>query len=195
MRCIAFVPSAPFLLLGEGRSALRAAIDDALAVLTGEIVVVGAAATPGWAEGEPDLSPYGVRVDPPRHPLPLSLSVGRTLLGDRPHRLWGVPSEGLPEADSLLVVADGTARRTEKAPGHLDARAEAFDQAVAAALEAGDPAALRALDPGLAVELWVTGMPAWTTTAEAVGAGWSGQVLYADAPYGVGYVVATWQRS
>jgi hypothetical protein len=194
VKSVAFVPSAPFLLLGAGPPDLRAAIEGALAVLTGEVVVVGAAATPGWLEGEPDLSPYGVLVPQPPDPLPLSLSVGRTLLGDRPHRLWGVPSGDLPGADSLLVVGDGTARRTEKAPGHFDPRAEAFDAAVAAALTAGDPAGLAGLDETLAVELWATGVHAWQWVSQRVPGPWRGDLLYADAPYGVGYFVAGWQR-
>ena len=194
MDTVCFVPSAPFLLLGDGPPALRTAIDEALAVLTGEVVVVGAAPTPGWAEGEPDLSPYGVPGDPPERPLALSHSVGRVLLGERPHRLWGVPADSLPEADSLLVVADGTAKRTEKAPGHLDPRAEAFDRAVAAALAAGDPAGLRGLDEALAAELWVAGTAAWRAVGNGAPGPWRARLLYADAPYGVGYAVATWRR-
>ncbi|UMG91169.1 hypothetical protein [Nocardioides sp. TF02-7] len=54
----------------------------------------------------------------------------------------------------VLVVGNGSAKRTEKAPGHLDERAEAFDAAVGAALLAPDPAALAALDERLAAELW-----------------------------------------
>jgi hypothetical protein len=195
---VVFVPSAPFLLLGAGPADLRVCLDEALALLTGDVVVVGAAPRPGWWEGSVDLTPYGVRVVPADEPLPLALAVGRTLLGARPHRLWGVaadgsPSEAPPEADSLLVVADGTAKRSEKAPGHLDPRAEAFDHAVATALDAADAAALLALDPGLASELWVGGLAAWRAAA-AVPGPWQGTVTYAQAPYGVGYVVATWTR-
>ena len=104
-----------------------------------------------------------------------------------------MPSGPLPNSDSLLVVADGTAMRTIKAPGHFDERAEAFDAAVVAALRAGDPEALGALDAALAAELWVAGLPAWTAVSRLPGP-WRAEVLYADAPYGVGYVVATWAR-
>ncbi len=190
---VAFVPSAPFLLLGSGPEDLRASIDDALRALTGDVVVVGAAPRGGWWEGSVDLTPYGGRGTPSDDPLPLALAVGRTLLGDRPHRLWGVPADGLPEADSLLVVADGTAKRSERAPGHLDPRAEAFDHAVAKALDTADAAALLALDPALAEQLWVQGLPAWRALA-AVPGPWQAEVTYAQAPHGVGYVVATWLR-
>jgi hypothetical protein len=194
VQAVVFVPSAPFLLLGDCPADLRAAIHDALAVLTGDVVVVGASPSPGWVSGEVDLSPYGVVEAPKAQPLPLALAVGTTLLGDRPHRLWGVPSDGLPPADSLLVVADGSAKRTEKGPGHLDPRAEGFDAAIQQALAAADPGALEALDEGLARELWVGGTAAWRAVAHAAPGEWNGHLLYAGAPYGVGYHVATWTR-
>ena len=187
------MPSAPLLLLDAGPPELSAAIKAALATLEGEVVVVGAAPTPGWVEGSVDLTPYGVLGSPADDALPLALAVGRHLLGDRPHRLWGVPSGPLPEADSLLVVADGSAKRTAKAPGGFDPRAEGFDTAVVEALRAADAAALAALDEELASELWAQGAAAWRTLADVPGP-WRGEVLYADAPHGVGYVVATWFR-
>jgi hypothetical protein len=188
---VAFVPSAPFLLLDAGPPDLRDAIAQAVAALEGTVVVVGAAPTPGWWTGSVDLTPYGVPGVPADDPLPLALAVGAHLLPGA--RLWGVPSGPLPEADCYLVVADGTAKRTLKAPGHLDERAEAFDAAVVEAIGKGDPAALAALDQGLADELWAAGLPAWSALAGLVGP-WTARLLYADAPYGVGYVVATWAR-
>jgi hypothetical protein len=193
MTRLAVVPSAPLLLLGGAPPDLSAAVAKAVDHLEGEVVVVGAAPTPGWWQGTVDLTPYGVRGTPSADPLPLSLAVGATLLGDRPHRLWGVPSGELPEAASYLVVTDGTAKRTLKAPGHFDERAEAFDAALTAALEAGDPAGLLSLDEGLAGELWVQGLPALRAVAELAGP-WRAELLYAGAPFGVGYVVATWAR-
>ncbi|MDP9182026.1 MAG: hypothetical protein M3P04_04535 [Actinomycetota bacterium] len=190
---VAFVPSAPLLLLDEGSPELRAAIAAAVARLSVQVVVVGAAPTPGWVEGTVDLTPYGVLGSPADDALPLPLAVGRHLLGDRPHRLWGVPSGPLPEADSLLVVADGSAKRTPKAPGGFDPRAEGFDAGVVEALRAADAAALAALDEDLATDLWAAGAAAWRALAGVPGP-WRGEVLYADAPHGVGYVVATWIR-
>lgn len=94
---------------------------------------------------------------------------------------------------SVLVVADGTATRTEKAPGHFDARAEPFDVQVEKALAAGDPEALLALDPALAAELWVGGLATWQAAARALqGHRWRGEVLWSGAPFGVYYAVATW---
>lgn len=190
---VAFVPSAPLLLLGGTPEDLQAAVKDAVTSLQDDIVVVGAAPRPGWWEGSVDLTPYGGPGPAAPHALPLALAVGSSLLADRPHRLWGVPSGPLPDASSYLVVADGTAKRTLKAPGHLDERAKPFDEALAAAVAAGDPQALLALDPGLAEELWVQGLPALRAVAGLPGP-WQAELAYADAPFGVGYLVATWVR-
>lgn len=187
---VVFVPSAPFLLLGSGPADLRATIGEALEALTGDVVVLGDAPCPGWWEGSVDLTPYGVPGTPAPDPLPLSLAVGRTLLGDRPHRLWGAPGQP-PEGDSLLVVADGSAKRTDKAPGGFDPRAEDYDAAVGAALRAGDPRMLEDLDPELGAELWAAGVAAWRAVGE-LRRRRVARVLYDDAPYGVGYFVATW---
>jgi hypothetical protein len=96
------------------------------------------------------------------------------------------------ERIALLVVGDGSACRTEKAPGYLDARAESYDLALAAALAGADAGALASLDPALADDLWVAGRPAWQVLAGAAGEGRGGRLLYHEAPYGVGYFVALW---
>lgn len=94
---------------------------------------------------------------------------------------------------ALLVMGDGSACRTLKAPGYLDERAAPFDASVAAALAAADTTALAALDPELAETLKAAGRAPWQVLAGAAeGAGLAGQLLYEDAPYGVGYFVATW---
>ncbi|MEG8279608.1 class III extradiol dioxygenase subunit B-like domain-containing protein [Streptomyces sp. AHA2] len=94
---------------------------------------------------------------------------------------------------ALLVMGDASACRTLKAPGYLDERAAPFDAGVARALGAADLAALRSLDTGLAQELKVSGRAPWQVLAGAAeDAGLGGSLLYEDAPYGVGYLVATW---
>ena len=145
--------------------------------------------------------------------LPLSLTVGRWLLdraGDAaaapPVLLFGVASDadrdrcvevgaalaGRAARVALLVMGDGSGRRTPK-PGYLDDRAEPFDARVAEALAAGDPSGLAGLDVGLAEELLVQGRAAWQVLAGAAGEQrWQSQVTYDRAPYGVGYLVATW---
>lgn len=93
----------------------------------------------------------------------------------------------------LLVVGDGAATHTEKAPGYLDARAGPFDAAVAAALRDADPAALAALDPDLATALFASGRAPWQVLAGATaGGGWTGELLHSSMPFGVAYHVAVW---
>ena len=190
---VAFVPGAPLLLpaLGGGPEDLRSACEQAISVLGGDIVVVGAATPTGWRTGTVDATLFGARGPASEAPLPLPLAVGSALLGRRPHRLLAVDGAAvtLPAGADLLVVGDGTAKRTEKAPGHLDARAEAYDDAVAAGLRAGR---LPELDVDLGRELLVGGLDAWRTVAASLHGPFTGEVLYAAAPYGVGYVVATW---
>ncbi|MEW2416635.1 hypothetical protein AB0953_23315 [Streptomyces sp. NPDC046866] len=145
-------------------------------------------------------------------PLPTALAVGAWLLE---RARWGAaPLEGLAvaadlapaacleagrslaaraERVALLVMGDGSACRTLKAPGYLDERAAAFDAAAGHALAAADTAALAALDAGLARELQAAGRAPWQVLAGAAeGAGLDGRLLYEDAPYGVGYFVAAW---
>ncbi|MGA5170332.1 MULTISPECIES: class III extradiol dioxygenase subunit B-like domain-containing protein [Streptomyces] len=94
---------------------------------------------------------------------------------------------------ALLVLGDGSACRTLKAPGYLDERAAGFDEGAARALGSADTAALAALDEHLAYELKAAGRAPWQVLAGAAeGAGLEGRLLYEDAPYGVGYFVAAW---
>lgn len=96
----------------------------------------------------------------------------------------------------VLVIGNGSATRTEKAPGHLDERAEGFDVAVRSAL-LEDVARLEDIDQALAEELWAdTGQLAGLVShAGASGvdlAAREARVHYDDAPFGVQYWVITW---
>ncbi|MEV6424386.1 class III extradiol dioxygenase subunit B-like domain-containing protein [Streptomyces sp. NPDC051662] len=94
---------------------------------------------------------------------------------------------------ALLVMGDASACRSLKAPGYLDERAAGFDEEVARALRTADVAALTALDTELAYALKAAGRAPWQVLAGAAqGAGLDGELLYEDAPYGVGYLVAAW---
>lgn len=148
----------------------------------------------------------------PGRELPSSLAVAAWLLertgwADAPVEGVGtgaaLPPERCAEAGrdiaaragrvALLVMGDASACRTVKAPGYLDERAAPFDAEAARALGAADLAAVASLDPGLARELQASGRAPWQVLAGAAeGAGLSGSLLYDDAPYGVGYLVATW---
>jgi hypothetical protein len=93
--------------------------------------------------------------------------------------------------DAVLVVGNGSAKRTEKAPGHLDERAAPFDRALAAALMRPDPVTLAGLDPVLARELWAD-TDAFGRLAELLTPEHAVSVDYDDDPFGVQYWVMRW---
>jgi hypothetical protein len=147
--------------------------------------------------------------EPPE--LPLSLTIGAWLIGqavgpDNGAIGFSVGSdpaetslaagqlERLGAEDvALLVMGDGSARRSRSAPGYLDPRAVAFDTDVLSALRRGAPDALAALDPVLGPELLAAGVAAWRAAGRLLaGAEFDAEVRYADDPYGVAYFVATW---
>jgi hypothetical protein len=141
--------------------------------------------------------------------LPLALGIGAVLLDEAGYAgsrvLQAIDATASPKdclqagarvADlasrvALLVVGDGSARCTPAAPGYFDERAAEFGGRVESALRGGDMAALAAIDTSLAAELMATGRAAWQVLAGAVGAGRQvpGDLLYADAPFGVAYYV------
>lgn len=90
----------------------------------------------------------------------------------------------------VLVVGNGSAKRTEKAPGHLDERAQHFDAGLRAALT-GDVAALGLVDHALADELWAD-VGALVQLPALVPQGATAEVRYDDAPLGVQYWVISW---
>jgi len=92
----------------------------------------------------------------------------------------------------VVAMGDLSARRTPRAPGALHPAAAGFDAAVSRAVAGGDLDALAGLDPALAAELMVAGRAVLQALAGALQGtpGLRGRVLYDDAPYGVGYVVA-----
>jgi hypothetical protein len=158
------------------------------------------------------LRPWGIDepVGDPAGDLPLSLLIGAWLVpGARNFQsvaATATPAEclrlgralaGEAPRVGLLVLGDGSACRTDKAPGYFDPRAEAFDAAAATALAAADAEALAALDPALAAELLAVGRAPWQVLAGAVddkADKLDGQLLYDDAPYGVAYLVAAWRE-
>ncbi len=100
----------------------------------------------------------------------------------------GRAGEGADAVDAVLLLANGSARRTEKAPGHLDERSFGFDADVESALTAGDADALAAVDQSLAADLLadLTQLPRLAGLGRAEHA----EIAYADDPYGVRYWVA-----
>ncbi len=90
-------------------------------------------------------------------------------------------------------MADGSACRSEKAPGHLHPDAIPFDDAIDRALRNGDVDTLATIDLEQAHELWCEGAACFHVLAEvARGRHIAADVSYADAPYGVAWWVARW---
>jgi len=204
---VAVVPSAP-LLLPEytGRTDAGAALRDrSVDVVRGALPVRGSDARIVLVAAT-DRDPRSARP-------PLGRRVGTRLLdlaGTEADEVvevpWDAPVEGCRAAGgalgagpgdvSLVVVADGSARRGEKAPGHLDERSFDVDRALVDALRAADTDALLALDPQLCADLLVHGRAPLQVAAAAVSA--SGRMrctdLEVEDPFGVLYVTARLDR-
>ncbi len=195
------------------REACAAAVADMLHVLPAVVVVVADGAPPGERFGAGDVGdlrgfgvdvaipfdgqvrPGGRRV-PPAHMLGAWLldqaRFAGTRIGVGPSDLGRLIRE-LPAPVGILAMGDGSARRSVKAPGYLDDGAARFDAGVARALAAGDVAALACLDPDEGRRLLAAGVPVW----RAVGGALAGRTVTARlhhdvAPFGVGYLAASW---
>ncbi|HEX4291044.1 MAG TPA: hypothetical protein VH021_19115 [Trebonia sp.] len=202
-------------VLPELREACEAAVGWLLAAAPDAVTVIGPAATTAtWPpDSAPDLPRHAPALNRLAHPAdapPLSLAIGAQLLDAAGYRgprvLQSVAESAAPDAcrdlgrdlaadaplTALLVIGDGSARRSVAAPGYLDERAEPFDTVVEQALRDGDLPALAALDPNLARDLLAAGRPAWQALAAALApARPRTRILYSDAPFGVTYLVAT----
>jgi hypothetical protein len=183
---------------------VRRACDDVVASLIAldpdRIVVLGS----GDLDGDRDesaggtLAAFGVdlRAGGATNELPLSLTIGAWLLdraGWSGARTYATGQPDTAGRVALLVMADGSAKRTTEAPGFFDERAEGFDAAIASALATGDAAALAGLDLELGSELWAAGTPALKTLGQMTKDAVITPRLRCDtAPFGVGYWVAEW---
>ena len=207
--------------LADLRAACDSAVAALLDTAADEIAVLGPGTItrehPGDARGS--LSGFGVDVGTGTSGafvLAASLTIGGWLL-DRagaptPSRamvevgagastdetvLLGRQLASRPARTALLVMGDGAASRSPAAPVAFDPGAVDWDDAVAAFLAAGDTGALAALDPARASAVGASGLPAWHAAAAAVAApggltDFRADLLAYQAPYGVGYFVATW---
>lgn len=94
-------------------------------------------------------------------------------------------------ARAVLVLANGSATRSEKAPGHLDERAEGVDAALGEALRRVDATALADVDLDLAAALWadVAPLAALGRFLRESPLVWEADVLLDEAPHGVQYWV------
>jgi hypothetical protein len=199
------------------RRACRAAIGRLLDAGPDEIVVVGAGPASGPVEGSWDWRGFGV-VQPTPKPatrLPLGLAIGSWLLDTQgapspPRRHYAVSPSLSPSACSavgrdlaagaqrigLLVCGDGSARRSDTAPGYLDPAAAPWDARALAALRDADPAGLLALEAEAGARLLAAGRAPWQVLAGAAGHdAFQAHIDWADAPYGVMYIAGTWTRT
>ncbi|WP_114424529.1 hypothetical protein [Nocardioides houyundeii] len=96
------------------------------------------------------------------------------------------------EGPDLLVLANGSARRSEKAPGHLDERAADFDAELGDLLARGDVAGLARLDLDLARELLATGVEGLAALAARGLTVETATVEHDGDPFGVKYWVVRW---
>jgi hypothetical protein len=139
----------------------------------------------------------GSVAEPPMLSLPHA--VGAWLLdeaGWQGPRRYVVPgsqlaSLGGEDVWALLVIADGSNTRSAKAPGAFNPEGELFDAAVAAAIGSGDPSTLETLRAPEGID--AQGVPAWRDVARlAAGRTYAANLMATLAPFGVGYLVATW---
>jgi hypothetical protein len=203
----------------ELRQACADAVAALLSPGPGLVVVVGTdAVSQRWdGTGELDLSVFAPPLRGPAGAarqagarLPTALGLGDRLLdqaGYRGRRAFYSVTEDQAAADcaglgddlarldertALLVLADGSARRTLRAPGYLDARSEPFDAETERVLRSGALDPLLEADADLARELMATGRPGWQVLAgAAAGRRWETEVRYSGDPFGVFYLVAS----
>lgn len=218
VRVACLVPAAPVLLPAltgtdvPEVAAVRAAVTHALERLVGlDLVVVIAPHVAGTLAGfgapagaaDPDGHLRTVRPtrgDPaqPSWPHELAAELLAAVPGVPAERLWWswddvAPDEGyrldelraLPGAVGLLLLADGSRTRGPRAPGGDDPRGAVVDAELVDALrEARSP------DAPDAAAVGATAGPAVTLLSLLADAPSPTEVLHADAPLGVGYLVA-----
>lgn len=186
--------------LDDVRSAAMASVSTLASMGPDRIVVVGAGELPHPVDESAGgtLAGHGVdvRAGGDDVVLPLSLTIGAWLLdqagwdGPRTYTTTSVPT---PDRAALLVMAGGSARRSLKAPGYLDERAEVRDAEIGTALGSGDADALASLDVHLGDELLAPGTRALVVLGEMTkGADVTARLRWDGAPFGVGYWVADW---
>lgn len=203
---VVVVPSAPALLpeyvgrvdpLGELRAASVRAVAAGVAGADRIVLVVASDREPRHTRGPlgervgrsllalAGVSSFEVAVVPWDADVPVCRALGEALV-----------SGGAGAGTTLVVVADGSASRNEKAPGYLDERATGFDADLVGALEAGRLDQLMALHTSLAADLLAHGRAPLQVAAAAAGAAggvgspWVARTVEVDDTFGVLHVVA-----
>lgn len=190
-----------WVAVGVDRYGPRLLGPDAVGTFAGYGVDVPVALGAG-AEGVPD----------PQLPLPALIAgwlraqagasevTAHLLAADMPTaecRAYGARLAASVERVGLLVLADGTQCRDIRSPRPPDERAAPADEQIKTALAEADTARLLGMDPALSTELGLEGRAALQTlagAAESEGCEWTGELVYAETPFGVTYHVAVWSR-
>jgi hypothetical protein len=212
---VGFIPSTPLLVPELGgpvpgepdavRAAAAQVVDEILASQPDRIVVIGACPPPNLNGANAIWDFTGFGLPGPEvlgtWPLPWQLGLGAWLLDDRG---WAGHSDyvgALSTAVDLgngrtayLAVADGSVAFAEQPPDGVAADREAFDAAVARAVEAGDAALLAATAAAPGDAIGASGPPVWRYVAAAVAGRevTTSQLVYDEAPFGVRYVAGWW---
>jgi hypothetical protein len=196
--------------------ALVAERPDLIAVVGGDPKTAQTTEYPPWTPGcLHDFGvPFTIGASGSLRGLPLSLTIGKWLLAGHEAVWWGIASDAplaeclqlgeklatLAPRVALLALGDGPGRRARAAPDAADPEADRYDDRVAAALAAGDPAALAALNPRQDGRLFIAGRAAWQVLAGAARQepgqdAFEAELRYRGAPFEVSYVVASWRRA
>lgn len=152
-------------------------------VPTGEPVMPLAATIGCWLLSQRSVTcPVSVEVVPERMTPRDAASLGAALAASHDHV-------------ALVAMGDGSAALTARAPGYLVPGAAEWQAEVERLVGAADLAGIGELTVEDAERFRAAGRAAWQVLAgAAAGGSWDGGLLAAEAPYGVGYLVASWER-
>ena len=146
----------------------------------------GAVSVPGAVKGEGEAGRGGIPV--------VFQEVARNAAAGECLKLGRILADRAPRV-ALLAMGDACARPAREDPDVPDPVAQDYDAEVAEALAAADTRWLARLDPALDDELVVAGRASWQVLAGAAGGTrMQGRLLGMSAPYGVTYLVASWEQ-
>ena len=144
--------------------------------------------------------------------LPLPLAVARGLLNVDLDRLQLITVAAgadldrmttellgteLDRDDLVVTIADGSALGKPGGPDVVHPQAAEFDRALTVAWRSGAPARLAELDTELATAVLSNGSVVWRWIAEVAdrqphGVPYDSKITFADSPFGVFYLIASW---
>jgi len=170
---------------GAGIAGAGGALGEGAGITGGAGILGEAVSLPGVAKGGGEPGGRGIAV--------VFQEVARNAAAGACLKLGRILADRAPRV-ALLAMGDSCARPAREDPDVPDPAAEDYDEEVAEALAAADARWLARLDPALDDELVVAGRAAWQVLAGAAGGTrMQGRLLCMSAPYGVTYLVASWE--